>query len=102
MAICGVDPEDASTSAVEALLEAPRNREAGGGWRRRVHTRCACEQVLHHTQGTVLLDQLLLLAPLLLLGSWQAGGGHGSATLLLGGAVLLVLFVRLTYLGVLQ
>ncbi|EOD09128.1 hypothetical protein EMIHUDRAFT_437185 [Emiliania huxleyi CCMP1516] len=79
MAICGVDPEDASTSAVEALLE-----------------------VLHHTQGTVLLDQLLLLAPLLLLGSWQAGGGHGSATLLLGGAVLLVLFVRLTYLGVLQ
>ena len=102
MAICGVDPEDASTSAVEALLEAPRHREAGGGWRRRVHTRCACEQVLHHTQGTVLLDQLLLLAPLLLLGSWQAGGGHGSATLLLGGAVLLVLFVRLTYLGVLQ
>ena len=51
MFACGLQLEDMRTSIVESLWE-----------------------VLHHTQGTVLLDQLLLLLPLLMLGGTQLIG----------------------------
>jgi len=57
-------------------------------------------QVLHHTQGTVLLDQLLMLVPFLLMGGWQVGGGGAnSALLLLAAFFVVLLIVRLNYLG---
>jgi len=57
--------------------------------------------VLHHTHGTVVLDQALLIFPLVLLGGWQLGE-HLAAKLLLVPLLLayvLVLWVRLNYLG---
>lgn len=57
-------------------------------------------QVLHHTQGTVLLDQLIMLVPFLLIGGWQIGGGGPNSALLLLAAVFVgLLIMRLTYLG---
>jgi hypothetical protein len=63
-------------------------------------SRSPAAQVLHHTQGTVLLDQLLMLVPFLLIGGWQIGGeGANTALLLLAAVFLGLLIMRLTYLG---
>lgn len=167
MVICGVDAEDETTSALEALLEVSQSRypsyssphrvrpqrlplcsasrslrplpvidkiTSNGGvprfWRGSARGSCQGDmlgtgrpwhrlrgwahmfslaapqpslspaQVLHHTQGTVLLDQLLMLVPFLLIGGWQIGGGGANSALLVLAAVFVgLLIIRLIYLG---
>jgi len=57
-------------------------------------------EVLHHSRQTVLLDQLLMLFPLLLLGGWQVSSGIGAGAIaLLAAGYCALLASRLRYLG---
>ena len=83
MTRCGIEPEVPSASLASLF-----------------------EEVLHHTHGTVLLDQVLLVAPLLLVGGWHVRGGARTAAASLvfsvvGAVYLAALIIRLSYLGIL-
>ncbi len=58
---------------------------------------------LHHSTSTVVLDQALMLFPLLLLGGWQLSEANGGRAMgiaaLLAAAYCCVLCLRLRYLG---
>ena len=55
---------------------------------------------LHHSKNTVVLDQVLLLFPLLLLGGWQMSAVHSNALLLVLAFVYCgTLCLRLQYMG---
>lgn len=61
-------------------------------------------EALHHSHGTVLLDQALMALPFVLLGGWQLRGRGGLAATLLGfplllGAFGVLVYLRLKYLG---
>jgi len=73
---CNMEPEDSPSSILSELWAS-----------------------LHHSKNTVLLDQGLLLFPLVLLGGYQMGGASTS-TAVLGAAIYCVLLcVRLRYTG---
>lgn len=80
MVHCGISPEDATTTLFESLREA-----------------------LHHTHGTVIIDQLLLVIPFLLIGGWQLRDQYPTANWLLLPLVAMFgafLCLRLNYLGI--
>jgi len=76
---CGVSPEDTSSSLIDDLLA-----------------------VFHHSHGTVVIDQVLLVLPLLLLGGWQMQGELMRTQWLVPtlGTYAVLLCLRLNYLGV--
>ena len=61
-------------------------------------------EALHHSHGTVLLDQALMALPFVLLGGWQLRGRAHLGAQLLGFPLLLggfgtLVYLRLKYLG---
>jgi len=75
---CGLEPEETATSLIESLME-----------------------TLHHTHGTVLLDQVLLFLPLAMLGAWQLREQRFSLLAFLPVLIIYgtLVWARLTYLG---
>jgi hypothetical protein len=59
------------------------------------------QESLHHSKNTVLLDQGLLLFPLVLLGGYQMMGSHSSLAVAGASMYCVLLCVRLRYTGLL-
>ena len=59
------------------------------------------QESLHHSKNTVLLDQGLLLFPLVLLGGYQMMGLHSSLAVVGASMYCVLLCVRLRYTGLL-
>jgi hypothetical protein len=62
-------------------------------------------RLMHHSQGTVVLDQMLLIVPMVLVGMWQLEAEEGSGRGLLYAIALCWAFMlvgRLSYLGLMS